>query len=77
MSSPTTNPARNAHRAQIVSEAIVSGYINEIATPRRRQTPAQAPRVRPVSNELTARSPLTARTRALRPRRRPALELGA
>jgi hypothetical protein len=79
MSRPTTNSARNAHRAQIVSEAVVSGYINEIATPRRRHTPAPAPRARPVSTELTARSPLVARTRgrALRPHRRPALELGA
>jgi hypothetical protein len=81
MSSPTTNATRNAHRTQIVSEAVMSAYIHEIATPRRRRSPAPDRRTRPESTELVTRSPLIARVRdharAMPARRRQALELGA
>jgi hypothetical protein len=81
MSSLTTNPASSAHRAQIVAEAVVSAYIHEIAPTDRRRERARA-RARQGCTEsprTIARSPLAARThsRALAPRRRTALELGA
>jgi hypothetical protein len=83
MSNLTTNPASratSAHRAQIVAEAVISAYINEI-------TPAERPRERArprhsctdSAPRAIGRTPLAARarSRALAPRRRTALELGA
>jgi hypothetical protein len=83
MSYLTTHPgthAARAHRAQIVAEAVVSAYINEI-------TPTQPPHGRArirhsradSSPRTVSRSPLTgrARIRAVRPQHREALQVGA
>jgi hypothetical protein len=65
--------ATPSHRAQLLAEAVVSAYIDEIARsarPRRRAA-AAAPRRPAPPRRLTA-------ARALAPRRRPvAVELGA
>jgi hypothetical protein len=73
--SPTT-----AHRAQIVAEAVVSAYINEISPTERQRERARARHSRPEPSPRTiSRTTLAARARrrALSPRRRTALELGA
>jgi hypothetical protein len=80
MSSLTTNPTTTAHRAQIVAEAVVSAYINEISPTGRRHERARARHSCPeTSPKTTSRTVLAARARrrALAPRRRTALELGA
>ncbi len=87
MSSLTTNTARGARRAQIVAEAVVSAYINEItATERPRErararadAPASQGCAEPSPAAISRRSPLASRSRG-RPfaARRPAaaLEVG-
>jgi hypothetical protein len=77
MSQFATNPDRAAsssHRAQVVAEAVVSAYIDEIARPGRRQhRAATAP-----SHTATRPRPAAARRRAPRRRHGPlAVELGA
>lgn len=42
MPTPTSNPASNALRAQIVAEAVVSAYIHEISPSQRRDAPGLA-----------------------------------
>jgi hypothetical protein len=76
MSSLTTNPTTTAHRAQIVAEAVVSAYINEISPTARRRARARHSRPEP-SPRTISRTTLAARAgrRALAPRRRTALEL--
>jgi hypothetical protein len=83
MSHLTTNPrtrAAGAHRAQIVAEAVVSAYINEITPTQHRRERA---RIRHNCTDSTpptiSRAPLTApaRSRAVRARHRDALQLGA
>jgi hypothetical protein len=62
------------HRTQLVAEAVVSAYIEEIARSGRRQHRA----VRAPSRTPTRPKPAAARSRALPRRRRPlAVELGA
>jgi len=83
MSHLTTNPARPAtaaRRAQIIAEAVVSAYLNDITPTTRRRDRARIHRgCADVSPRPTARSPLAARARghAVAPRRRAALQLGA
>jgi hypothetical protein len=83
MSYLTTNLGRRAaraDRAQIVAEAVVSAYINEITPTQHRRERA---RIRHSCTDSTprtiSRAPLTARarSRAVRPRHRNALQLGA
>jgi hypothetical protein len=83
MSNLTTNPASratSAHRAQIVAEAVISAYINEI-TPTERPRPRARPRHSCADSapRAIARTPpaARARTRTLAPRCRIAVELGA
>jgi hypothetical protein len=79
----TTNPASRAtraHRAQIVAEAVISAYINEM-TPTERPRERARPRHSCTDSapRAIARTPLAgrARGRTLAPRRRTALQLGA
>jgi hypothetical protein len=77
MSHFAMNPDRAAlanQRAQLVAEAVVSAYIDEIARSGRRQhRAARAP-----SHTATRPKPAAARSRALTRRHRPlAVELGA
>jgi hypothetical protein len=81
MSYLTTNPgarAAVAHRAQIVAEAVVSAYINEITPTQPRRERARSRHSCTDSTSRTiSRAPLTrARSRAVRPRHRNALQLG-
>jgi hypothetical protein len=74
MSHFATNPDRAGHRAQVLAEAVVSAYIDEIARSGRRQRRA------PCDPTHTATRPKSAaaRSRALTRRHRPlAVELGA
>jgi hypothetical protein len=81
MSYLTTNPNRSAagaHRAQIVAEAVVSAYINEITPTQHRRERARIRQSCPDSSpRIISRTPLTARShsRAARPRHRNALQL--
>jgi hypothetical protein len=83
MSHPTTNPptrAAGAHRAQVIAEAVVSAYINEITPTQHRREHARIRHSCTDSSPPTiSRAPLTARarSRAVRPRRRNAVRLGA
>jgi hypothetical protein len=83
MSHLTTNPDRRAagaHRAQIIAEAVVSAYINEITPTQHRRERARIRHSGTDSSPRTiSRAPLTApaRSRAVRPRHRHALQLGA
>jgi len=83
MSYLTTSPGRRsagAHRAQIVAEAVVSAYINEITpTQHRRERARIRHRCVDSSPRTISRTPLTARahSRAVRPRHRNTLSLGA
>lgn len=81
MSSVATNPARRAHRAQIVAEAVVSAYIHEIAPAERgrERADAHAHRASSESPRRVAHSPFRTRSRGrgLASRRPGALELGA
>jgi hypothetical protein len=77
MSHFATNTSRAdsaSPRAQVVAEAVVSAYIDEIARPgRRQQRAAHVP-----SHTATRTRPPAARSRTLMRRRRPvAVELGA
>jgi hypothetical protein len=77
MSHFATDPDRTAspnHRAQVLAEAVVSAYIDEIARSGRRQHRAtSAP-----SRRATAPKPAVAHSRARTRRHRPlAVELGA
>jgi hypothetical protein len=71
----TTSPGRRAagaHRAQIVAEAVVSAYINEITPARHRHERARIDHSCVESSpSVISRAPLTARarSRAVRPRR--------
>jgi hypothetical protein len=73
MSHFVTDPSHD-HRRQVLAEAVVSAYIDEIARPARRQhRTAAAP-----SHRATAPKPAAARSRALTTRRRPLVaQLGA
>jgi hypothetical protein len=77
MSHFATNPDRAAsfnHRAQVVAEAVVSAYIDEIARSGRRHRGA----ARVPSHTATRPKPAAARSRALTRRHRPlAVELRA
>jgi hypothetical protein len=64
----TTKPVRRArrvHRAQIVAEAVVSAYLNDItpAAQRPREGARVAPRCSEASPRASARSPLAKRVR--------------
>jgi hypothetical protein len=83
MSHLTTNPRRRdagAHRAQIVTDAVVSAYINEITPTQHRREPT---RIRHSSTDTSpptiSRAPLTARahSHAVRRRHRNALQINA
>ncbi len=79
MSHLTTNPATGARRAQIIAEAVVSAYLNDITPTTRRRDRATHRGRADVSPRTTARSPLAARSRdhAVARRRRATLQLGA
>ena len=83
MSHLTTNPSSRAagtHRAQIVAEAVVSAYINEITpTQHRRERARIRHSCTDSSPRVISHAPLTARARshALRSRHAHALPLGA
>jgi hypothetical protein len=83
MSYLTTNPGRRAarvHRAQIVAEAVISAYINEITPTQHRRERARIRNSHTDSSPRTiSRAPLSARTRsrAVRPRHRNALQLAS
>jgi hypothetical protein len=78
MSSLTMNPTTTARRAQIMAEAVVSAYINEISPTERRRERARPHHSPPQPSPMTisrTRLAAHARRRALAPRRRTALEL--
>jgi hypothetical protein len=74
MSHFATEPDRAHHRSQVVAEAVVSAYIDEIARSGRRQRRAVPA---PPRREATAPKPAVARGRARAKRHRPLAELGA
>lgn len=83
MSCLTTNPSKRAagaHRAQIVAEAVVSAYINEITPTQHRRERARTRHSCADSSPRTiARAPLAARARSrgVRPRYQNALQPSA
>ena len=56
MSTLTPNPPTSAHRARLVTEAVVSAYINEISPPRR-ATAARSPQPASVDNRTLVNMP--------------------
>ncbi|MEO8968733.1 MAG: hypothetical protein ABI355_14035 [Solirubrobacteraceae bacterium] len=75
-----TNTSRaSSHRAQIVSEAVVSAYIREITPSRRLPAPVAVGQMGQTSSRMAGRSPLVARGRSglHAPQRRSALKVGA
>jgi hypothetical protein len=74
MSSLPARPAAPSHRAQLVTEAVVSAYLREITPPRRARPRAGVRDTCRSSSRAVGHTPVTARgrTRALAPHRRPA-----